>query len=219
MLSSEYRIGSPDVGSTTSDSPLRYDSSLAGGGGGGGGGVLVLLGSGGGGASDGCSLVGGGTAEPGLVPLLPCGTGLGVGTSLERGSGCKESLVGGSGGLIVLGSGGGKVDSGETVSLSGSVEPGPASLLGSGFGGLVSLDAGPGVLGLLAWSDSLVGGGVLVPLGSGDGGNDVSDRRSLGGVTELSRLLPGRRETGDASALGGAVLDNGPGVLGIEVGD
>lgn len=153
-----------------------------------------------------------------MVPLLPCGTGLGVGTSLERGSGCKESL-GGSGGLIVLGSGGGNVETGETVSLSGSVEPGPASLLGFGFGGLVSLDASPGVLGLLACGESLVGGGVLVPLGSGGGGKDISERRSLGGIAELSRLLAGTRETGDASALGGAVLDNVPGVLGFEIGD
>ena len=122
--SSEY--DSSEYGSTNGDSALTSDISLTGGGGGGGGGVLASLGSGGGGVSDGCSLVGGGTVEPGSVSLLP-GPG---GASLETGPGvlgtlgCGESLVGGGGGgvLVPLGSGGGVVEIGDGVSLGGTVD-------------------------------------------------------------------------------------------------
>lgn len=63
--------------------------------------------------------------------------------------------------------GGGVSDVVDVVPL-GVPEPGPVSLLpGTGLGGVVSLE-GPGTLGVLA-GDSLVGGGVLVSLGSGGG--------------------------------------------------
>ncbi len=64
-----------------------------------------------------------------------------------------------------------------------------------------SLEAGPGVLG---WGESLVGGGSLVPLGSGGG---VGDAASLDGSFEFGpvALLPG---------IGLASLEPGPGVLG-----
>ncbi len=108
-----------------------------------GSGVLVPLGSGGGGSPEGVSLVGG-TVEPGSVSLLPDVGGFGGGPSLEFGPGVLgwgESLVGG-GSLVPLGSGG--VD---VVSLDGSVESGPVSLLPEI--GLVLLEPGPGVLGVL----------------------------------------------------------------------
>ena len=108
-----------------------------------GSGVLVPLGSGGGGSPEGVSLVGG-TVEPGSVSLLPDVGGFGGVPSLEVGPGALgwgESLVGG-GSLVPLGSGG--VD---VVSLDGSVESGPVSLLPEI--GLVLLEPGPGVLGVL----------------------------------------------------------------------
>ncbi len=108
----------------------------------------------------------------------------------------------GSGVLVPLGSGGG--GSPEGVSLvGGTVEPGSVSLLPDvgGFGGGPSLEFGPGVLG---WGESLVGGGSLVPLGSGGG---VGDAASLDGSFEFGpvALLPG---------IGLASLEPGPGVLG-----
>jgi hypothetical protein len=170
--------GSSESGSTNGDSALTSDISLAGGGG--GGGVLASLGSGGGGVSDGCSLVGGGTVEPGSASLLP-GTG---GASLETGPGvrgalgCGDSLVGGGGGMLVplesAGGGGGVSDVVDVV-LLGVPEPGPGSLLpGTGLGTGASLE-GPGVLGALPGEPLVGGGGPLVPLGSGGGVTDVSD--------------------------------------------
>ena len=110
-----------------------------------GSGALVPLGSGGGGSPEGVSLVGG-TVEPGSVSLLPDVGGVGGAPSLEVGPGvlgCGESLVGGSS-LVPLGSGGGV---GDAASLDGSFESRPVSLL-PGIG-LVSLEPGPGVLGVL----------------------------------------------------------------------
>ena len=115
------------------------------------------------------------------------------------------------------GGGGGVSDVVDVVSL-GVPEPGPVSLLpGTGLGAVVSLD-GPGVLGVLA-GDSLVGGGVLVSLGSGGGVSEASDCVSLGDVNDPPSLLPGTTDSGDGPGLkGGAPLD-GPAVLGCEVGD
>ena len=108
-----------------------------------GSGVLVPLGSGGGGSPEGVSLVGG-TVESGPGSLLPDVGGFGGVPPLEVGPGVLgwgESLVGG-GSLVPLGLGGGDV-----ASLDGTVEPGPVSLLPEI--GLVSLEPGPGVLGVL----------------------------------------------------------------------
>jgi hypothetical protein len=115
------------------------------------------------------------------------------------------------------GGGGGVSEVVDVVSL-GVPEPGTVSLLpGTGLGGVVSLD-GPGALGTLA-GDSLVGGGVLVPLGTGGGVSETSDCVSLGGVNDPPSLLPGTTDPGDGPGLkGGAPLD-GPAVLGCEVGD
>gem|GEM_PF-5358228 len=116
------------------------------------------------------------------------------------------------------GGGGGVSEVVDVVSLGGVVEPGPGSLLpGTGLGGVVSLD-GPSALGVLA-GDSLVGGGVLVSLGSGGGVSEASDCVSLGGVNDSPSLLPGTTDPGDGSGLAGGASLDGPGVLGCEVGD
>jgi len=85
----------------------------------------------------------------------------------------------------------------------------------------MSLDVGPGVLGALGSGDSLVGGGgggggVLAPLEAGGGGgvSDVVDVVSLGGVVELG---PGALLSG--MGLGKVVSLDGPGVLGVLVGE
>ena len=110
------------------------------------------------------------------------------------------SLIVGSGVLVPLGSGGGAPPEGVSL-VGGTVEPGPASLL-PGVGGLGgALEVGLGVLG---WGESLVGGGSLVPLGSGGG---VGDAASLDGTVESGpvTLLAG---------IGLLSLEPGPGVLG-----
>lgn len=113
--------------------------------------------------------------------------------------------------LVPLGSGGGGRPEGVSL-VGGVVEPGSASLLPDvgGFGGVPSLEVGPGVLG---WGESLVGGGSLVTLGSGEGISDVS----LGGAAEPSPLLPGPNDSSDGSVLGCVSLEPGP-VLGVDVG-
>jgi hypothetical protein len=125
------------------------------------------------------------------------------------------SLDAGPGALGVLGCcvplvdvGGGVSEVSDKVSLGGVVEPGVSLLPGSG---VVSLDAGPGVLGVLGCCEPLVdvGGGV----------SEVSDGKSLGGVIDPPSLLSGPFDPGDGSILGSGASLDGPGVLGVEVGD
>lgn len=157
--------------------------------------------------------MGGGTIEPGSTSLLPGGSRLGGVTSLDVGSGvlgalgCGEPLVGAGGRLVPLGSGGGGgvSDVSDNASLGGVVEPDASLLRGSG---VVLLDAGPGVLGCCE---------PLVDVGGGV--SEVSDGTSLGGVIDPPSLLPGPFDPGDGSVLGSGASLDGPGVLGMEVGD